>query len=103
MNLKDARHLSASAKEALLYPVANEIKNGMSKLEVSLRVSGVAQGNTQLNKSYSNRRLKGIESEKTWTSSLQLAAAARSSSFLSTANGAVVSRSIRFTVLFMGS
>lgn len=35
MKLKDARHLSAKAQEALRYRVVNAVENGMSKSEVS--------------------------------------------------------------------
>ena len=35
MKLKDARHLSASAQEALRYRVVNAIENGMSKSEAA--------------------------------------------------------------------
>ncbi|URD53725.1 helix-turn-helix domain-containing protein [Chroococcidiopsis sp. CCNUC1] len=35
MKLKDARHLSAEAQEALRYRVVNAVENGMSKSEAA--------------------------------------------------------------------
>jgi transposase len=42
MRLKDARHMSASAQEALRYRVVNAIENGMSK-SVAARVFKVSR------------------------------------------------------------
>ncbi len=48
MRLKDARHLSASAQEALRYRVVNAVEDGMSKSEASRVFARFTHGSTSL-------------------------------------------------------
>lgn len=68
MRLKDARHLSAAAQEALRYRVVNAVENGMSKSEASsvFKVLRTAVHHWTLIRS--NQRCIFVEGKKTGSS-----------------------------------
>lgn len=102
MKLKDARHLSPSAQEALRYRVVNAVEKGMSKSEAArvFKVSRTAVHHWT--KAVANKGASSLKAKKRGQER-SLEAITSSSSNGSKANGAKMSRLSRITFLLVDS